>query len=230
MAFLSYFKKLIKVLIHLRPFTEKFAVTLFHVIPFYNEICKAIDSHEGLSVSPTAVKQFSMSPFNSRSMAFATSTLLYLAYCWKTKYKEKKLHYYVLSGLEDNCSTYFENREVNHTFPQLRSVPCSEDVNEHSTVCAFSFLSCLIQGLQAESEFKRHVHNNPPNIHNKHLITLASLSARSSCTTLSSLLAAYEFKLKERLLTSQFKSQITLLVNWSAKSDVFDKTDIQDMQ
>jgi len=70
----------------------------------------------------------------------------------------------LLSGLEDNCSTYFENREVNHTFPQLRSIPCSEDVNEHSTVCAFSFLSCLIQGLQAKWEFKRDVYTTTHHI------------------------------------------------------------------
>lgn len=94
-------------------------------------------------------------------MAFATSTLLYLEYCWKTKGKEKIWHYHHHSGLEDNCSTYFENRvveEVSHTFPQVRSIPWSEDVNEHGTVCAFSFFSCLIQGLQVEREIKKHAH------------------------------------------------------------------------
>ncbi len=130
-------------------------------------------------------------------MAFATSTLLYLEYSWKTKYKEKVILLLLKSGLEENCSSYFENREVevNHTSPQVISIPWSENVNEHATVCAFSFLSCLIQGLQAESEVKKTcTHNDPPHTHNTRLITLASLSAKSSCTTRSSLLVACEFK------------------------------------
>lgn len=90
-------------------------------------------------VLPIAVRQLSISPFISRSMALATSTLLYLEYLSNTDRGPR-----VTCGWRQQ-ERLLSRRGVKQTLAEVRETPGSEDLDEHGAVLALPALACLVQ-------------------------------------------------------------------------------------
>lgn len=87
---------------------------------------------------PIAVRQLSISPFISRSIALATSILLYLEYLSNTEGEDEDS---VLTEETGNRS----RRGIKQTLTEMWETPGSEDLDEHGAVFALPTLPGLVQ-------------------------------------------------------------------------------------
>lgn len=152
-------------------------------------------------------------------MAFATSTLLYLEYSWKTKYKEKDIIIIAKVDQKKIALVILKTRKWNSTIPLLRWQAFLEvriSMNTPQSV-PFLFSPASYKAYRQNQRSKRHVHTMTNHIHTIHVnypgIFVSQVLLHNPVFTFGSLWIQIKCLTTSKSILCQFKQQITLLVS-----------------